>query len=282
MSPAVPQISIITATRNAGRYLARCRDSILSQTYANWEWLVQDALSTDATLEILKSVRDPRLSVVSEPDSGVYDAWNKALARSSGDWLIFLGADDFLFGSDVLALCAEYLRTLPPQIVFAYGALFFVEDAQKIRLTINRPLDAVYQAMPFNQGLPFPATFIRGDAARAAGFDASYRIAGDYAFAARLIAPGNVIRLPFYITGMQRGGLSDSPEYAGKCMDERRRVIRDIAYPRADAFLQGAYEHLENTDVSCLNRRDFRRFRKRHRKKLFWSRLLAKLRPGGA
>jgi glycosyltransferase involved in cell wall biosynthesis len=74
--------SIITATYNAETFLERLLASILSQSYPNFEWVVQDGGSTDNTLNILKKYPDVRIKIQSEPDRGIYDAWNKAVARA--------------------------------------------------------------------------------------------------------------------------------------------------------------------------------------------------------
>ena len=75
--------SVIIAVRNGAATLPRALDSLFSQTHAEWECLIQDALSEDGTADILAARPDERLNVVCEADSGVYDAWNRALDRIS-------------------------------------------------------------------------------------------------------------------------------------------------------------------------------------------------------
>lgn len=107
---------------NAAAQLERTLRSVERQCYPHWEIIVQDGGSTDGTLEILESHR-ASVSWVSEPDRGIYDAWNKAVARAGGDWALFLGADDFLMNDNVLAQCVHFLKRLDDGIVFAYGVL---------------------------------------------------------------------------------------------------------------------------------------------------------------
>jgi len=90
------KVSIITASYNAEKYIPRLVSSLLSQYNSNFEWVVVDGESTDKTLEILKKVSGINLIVDSRPDSGVYDAFNRAVQIASGDYILFLGADDFL------------------------------------------------------------------------------------------------------------------------------------------------------------------------------------------
>jgi len=80
-----PLVSIICFCRNRAQTIRRCIDSVLAQTYANIEFVVQDGASTDGTLEILKSYDDPRIKIVSEPDSGPAEAFWRVMNRCEGD-----------------------------------------------------------------------------------------------------------------------------------------------------------------------------------------------------
>lgn len=91
-----PLVSIVTATYNAKEYLPRLIASLRNQVNKNFEWVVVDGASTDGTLEILNNVNDINLTVDSRPDNGVYDAFNRAAQIASGNYILFLGADDFL------------------------------------------------------------------------------------------------------------------------------------------------------------------------------------------
>jgi len=103
------KFSIIIAAMNAESLIQRAILSVLTQIYPDYEIIVQDGGSTDGTLEILRRFKR-RVNWTSEPDAGVYDAWNKALARVTGDWALFLGADDFLLDKEALSKCAIYMK----------------------------------------------------------------------------------------------------------------------------------------------------------------------------
>ncbi len=95
------KISIIIATYNASKTLARCLSSIASQKVDDIEVIVVDGASTDNTLEIVNSFSSINIVCISEPDKGIYDAWNKGIKMSTGDWIMFLGADDYLIDSSM-------------------------------------------------------------------------------------------------------------------------------------------------------------------------------------
>jgi len=89
-----PLVTVITAVYNGNPYIAGCLDSVLSQDYSNIEHIVLDGGSSDGTVEMLRQYSDQLALWKSEPDEGVYDAWNKALLEARGEWICFLGADD--------------------------------------------------------------------------------------------------------------------------------------------------------------------------------------------
>lgn len=96
------KLSIIIPTYNSASTLRRALNSIVCQTFTDWEVLIMDGLSTDDTLEIAQSYNDSRIHIYSEPDKGIYDAMNKGIKRAVGKWLYFIGCDDWLLASNTL------------------------------------------------------------------------------------------------------------------------------------------------------------------------------------
>jgi glycosyltransferase involved in cell wall biosynthesis len=93
-----PLVSVVTATRNVAAVIPALHESLGRQTYANFEWVVADGASSDATVGLLHefAARSPWLRFSSEPDFGVYHALNKAIAASRGEYYVVAGADDIL------------------------------------------------------------------------------------------------------------------------------------------------------------------------------------------
>ncbi len=103
-----PKISIIIPTYNASKTLSVALESILEQTFTDYEILIVDGLSTDHTVELAKGYQDERIKIISEKDSGIYDAMNKGIRLAKGEWLYFLGSDDRLFDKDVLKKVSQW------------------------------------------------------------------------------------------------------------------------------------------------------------------------------
>jgi glycosyltransferase involved in cell wall biosynthesis len=90
-------VSIVTATFNAVNHLPKLIESLRGQTDKDFEWVVADGASTDGTLELLQSVSGINMVISSQPDFGIYDALNRAIKISSGEYYIVCGADDFFY-----------------------------------------------------------------------------------------------------------------------------------------------------------------------------------------
>ena len=93
-------ISIITATYNSAKTIEQTLKSVLNQSYTEYEYIIVDGDSSDSTLEIIKKYIIPfngKLKYISEPDNGIYDAWNKGINMAKGEWICFVGSDDILY-----------------------------------------------------------------------------------------------------------------------------------------------------------------------------------------
>ena len=125
-SDAVNQklFSIILATYNCGRKVENTLRSILSQNKELFELIVVDGASTDETLDYIKKYEN-RLTLISQPDKGVYDAFNKGIERATGEYLYFIGGGDCL-RADVLSLVKTFVPTEAP--AFIYGDAFFISE----------------------------------------------------------------------------------------------------------------------------------------------------------
>lgn len=83
--------------------------SVADQDFQDWEHIIVDGASTDGTLNIVQKYA--HLKTISEPDNGIYDAMNKGVTNAEGEWLYFIGADDFLHDKEVLATVNKHLNS---------------------------------------------------------------------------------------------------------------------------------------------------------------------------
>ncbi|NHM02735.1 glycosyltransferase family 2 protein [Flavobacterium difficile] len=113
-----PCFTIITASYNSEKTIAKTIKSVLNQDFTDFEYLIIDGNSNDSTLKIIKSFelkfkeKNINYNYISEPDNGIYDAWNKGIKMSSGEWISFLGSDDTYF-SDALTVYFKEIKKHP-------------------------------------------------------------------------------------------------------------------------------------------------------------------------
>jgi glycosyltransferase involved in cell wall biosynthesis len=123
-----PFFSIIIPTNNSVRTLQNALDSIFNQSFTDLEVLIIDNLSKDGTTGMIKEncSRYPGIRFVSEKDQGVYDAFNKGLQIATGEWIYFLGSDDRLHHSEVLAKVFKKLQAQDFDLL--YGNVLFANS----------------------------------------------------------------------------------------------------------------------------------------------------------
>ncbi len=178
-----PLVSIVTPTLNGARFLEQAIESVLSQDYANIEYLVMDGGSSDGSAAILKRY-EGRLHFVSEKDGGQADAINRGFARCTGEIFGFLNSDDIYLPGAISAAVRGFEEH--PEAAVIYGSAWHV-DANG-RKTGDYPVeDFSAAALARRCFLCQPAAFIRSGAFRSAGMlDASLRFSLDYDLWARL------------------------------------------------------------------------------------------------
>lgn len=211
MGLSLPKISVVTATFNSRKHIEGCIASIQRQTHGNREHIVIDGASQDGTVPWLQERCGIFDVLVSEPDSGIYNALNKGLARASGDVVGFLHSDDVYADADVLADVAQAFAD--PSVSAVYGDLAYVAaDGTPLRRSWRsqsfRPWMLRWGWMP-----PHPTLYVRRACYDAiGGFDEQFRISGDYHSVLKLFSlPGfRAVHLPRVLMHMRTDGASQT------------------------------------------------------------------------
>lgn len=221
-----PSISVIVAVFNGAKTLQQCIDSVAQQTYPNKELIVIDGGSTDGTVDLLKANREKINYWISEPDGGIYNAWNKGLAKEKGEWICFLGADDYFWNARVLDDIAEQLRSLPREIKVAYGQVMLVTPAGSSLYVVGEPWEKVKKQFAQVMSIPHQGVMHRRALFEQHGrFDESFRIAGDYELLLRELTTANAAYMPdTIVAGMQVGGVSSNPQNSILLLREMRKA----------------------------------------------------------
>ena len=220
-----PLISIVVSVFNGASTLQTCLDSVASQGYPAKELIVIDGGSTDGTRDILQRRVSELAYWVSEPDRGIYHAWNKALARARGEWICFLGADDYLWAPDTLERLAPVLAAAYPPVRVVYGQVAFVNERGGEMQRVGEDWSRARRRFGQIMCLPHTGLMHHRSLFETHGkFDESFRIGGDYEMLLRELRTGDALFVPdVMVAGMGHGGVSSDP--AGSL-----RLIREFRH----------------------------------------------------
>ncbi len=133
-----PTISVIIPVYNQAVYVSEAIQSVLGQTYPDFELIVVDDGSTDETPRILESFHDPRLRVFRQPNKGLSEARNYGLRESSAPLVTFLDSDDYFY-PDKLAVLSDYLQEHPEIGLVSGGTQYIDQKGQPLRQEVNSP-----------------------------------------------------------------------------------------------------------------------------------------------
>lgn len=204
------QISIIIATYNAAKTLRTCLDSIVSQMTEGTELIIVDGKSTDNTNEIIDSYGNNVTIHISEPDKGIYDAWNKAITRSSGKWITFLGSDDELMPNTIQNYERFFTENKGEEYDIICAKLYFISNTGKIIREVGEPWNW-YKLTHRKWKYAHPGLLHNRKLFDKFGlFDSQYKICADTDFLQRI---GPNIKAGFinqFLVKMSAGGISDS------------------------------------------------------------------------
>ena len=172
------KVSIITVCYNAFDYIEKTIESILIQTYGNIEYLIIDGGSNDGTLDIILKYNNKISKIISEKDSGIYDAMNKGLELATGDVVYFLNADDVLYDKDVIKDVVQKFKQ-NPNLLLLYGNVGYLFEANSVKDL--RKFNKISSKTILHENLCHQAVFAKRVLFDEIGmFDLQYKIVADY------------------------------------------------------------------------------------------------------
>jgi glycosyltransferase involved in cell wall biosynthesis len=222
----MPVLSIITINFNNAEGLRNTIDSVINQSFQDFEYLVIDGGSTDGSFEIIN--RTNRINIkVSEKDDGIYDAMNKGILKSTGDYLLFLNSGDLLC-EDVLekVFCKMYHQ----DILYGNMKINWGNDHKTIGI-MPKCLSLEHMV---KDTLWHPVSFIKKELFDRFGmYNTNYKIVADYDFFFKAIIANKVsyIHLDLTIAEYNTGGISSIAINKVKEKNERLSVLNSYLSP---------------------------------------------------
>lgn len=216
-----PLVSIITITYNAEETIGVTLESVSQQTFGNYEHIVVDGASTDHTIELARQY--PEVRILSERDSGLYDAMNKGMRLARGKYLLFLNSGDTFHDADTLAAYAVAARR-GDDIIF--GDTVIVDSQRHIigRRHLTAPVELTVDSFAKGMLVCHQAFMVRREIAP--DYDTSYRFSADYDWTVRCIKnadPRRCTNLGLIAIDYLRDGLTDRNKM--KSLRERYRIM---------------------------------------------------------
>lgn len=239
------KFSIITSCYNREATIRGAIRSVMAQTHPEIEYIVVDGASTDGSLEIIRqeerkaqsdSFRKAHpgftMKVISEPDSGMYEAINKGIRAATGDIVALVHSDDEMYATDTVERVAKDIELSGCDFLYADGLFVNAEDTSKV---IRNWIGGRYTRRKVRHGwLPLhPTCYIRRDVMLRLGlYNETYRIAADTDLLVRYLLGGHltVCYHPHYVVRMRMGGMSTDAAKRRRMWNEDIRVYRSHGF----------------------------------------------------
>lgn len=213
-----PLISIITACFNNENTINDTIESILNQTYTNLAYILVDGSSSDSTVSIIKSYerkfqeKKIQYKWISEPDNGIYDAWNKGLERATGDWIVFIGGDDYFKSNSSIQETVPFLnRYRESNCNFFYGKIEHINKNGGLVEISGKPWQNQKNKFKKMMNIGHSGSFHHKSLFSIHGnFDSTFQIAGDFEFLLREFKnqANNAYFVNKILIVMREGGIS--------------------------------------------------------------------------
>lgn len=212
------RFSVITVCLNEARSIRATCDSICTQSFKDFEWIVIDGASTDGTQELLNEYSSSIHLLVSEPDKGIYNAMNKGASKATGTYIIFMNGGDCFASSEALDLASQ-----AKSAQLLYGDVYLGNQNGELKIYP----DVIGPGYLLNKMIPHQSTFYERATFEAfGGYDESFKIAADYDLNARLLEAESVsychILHPIAIFDLK--GISNSKDFRSLRKQENHRI----------------------------------------------------------
>lgn len=243
-----PLISIITVSYNAVQTIEQTILSVINQTYENIEYIIIDGDSTDGTVDIIKKYADKIAYWVSEPDKGIYDAMNKGISLSHGDYLNFMNAGDYFFNTSTISNISKKIDN------YDYITGIAVYPNGKLWKPIKSSF--TFKDVFKGGGVNHQASFIK-KSLLTDGYDCRYTIISDeLLFLKKIVLQGFSYKsINQNICYYDNTGISNSPEAINKIREERKmfyqenipnRILADYIYLTREIFPIKVYRKIKH------------------------------------
>lgn len=196
-------LTVVTVVLNDVTHIEKTLQSVTSQSFNKFQYIVVDGGSTDGTLEVIQRYVDSIDILIIENDNGIFDAMNKGLKAATGEWINFMNSGDVYSSETVLITLIEEL-TVKCDVVYGDYEVCYGDFVVRVQ---SKEIGSLWKGMVCSH----QSIFFRTGKLKEIGFDGCYQIAADHAQLYQLIEKGCVVNyFPYTIAKASSGGVSDT------------------------------------------------------------------------
>lgn len=213
-------ISVVTPCFNSEKTIEKTLQSVLNQTYQNYEYIIIDGKSTDSTLNIIDQYKEKfgdKLKVVSEKDNGIYDAFNKGINLATGELVGIVSSNDYYEPDALENIAKEYNNE---KYAVIYGMMRTISGEKESSVVIYNH-EFINQKM-----ITHPTCFVTKKLYNDLGaYSLEYKSSSDYDFMLRISKNNEVVFKPIYkiISNFESGGISSTVVGERESLEIRRK-----------------------------------------------------------
>jgi len=205
------KLSIITINFNNVSGLLKTIESVISQTFRGFEYIVIDGGSSDGSVEVIKEYADKITCWVSEPDNGIYNAMNKGVLKATGEYCLFLNSGDWFVDNEVVK---DFINSNFNDDIISGNLILLCNERSEIRYAIKKE-DLGFEHL-FNNRIPHPATFIKRLLFDKYGlYNENFKIVSDWEFFLKCLIVFNCTysHIDRLVSNYDLNGISSNPKY---------------------------------------------------------------------
>lgn len=217
------KLSIITINRNDVEGLRKTIESVVTQTFADFEYIIIDGASTDGSVEVIKQYTDRVTYWISEPDKGIYNAMNKGILKAKGEYCLFLNSGDLLVSNVVLAKIFETKYRIDVLCGYVVGNY----DDRKTYL--YPPENYTFRSF-YGHNVPHQAEFIRRTLLISYGcYNEELKILSDYEFNIKALLGGAVFQnIAILVSEVNMNGISSDRQNEHILIEEGNLIFKKL------------------------------------------------------
>lgn len=221
----MPKLSIITINLNSSSGLHKTIESIVSQTFTEYEYIIIDGGSTDGSVDVINEFADKITFWESEPDKGIYNAMNKGLKQATGDIITFLNSgDNYCTPHSLESAIGHIKEKINLAELFFFDYIYKSDTSQKLISSS----DVINKFVISKKGFGHSSTFYRKTLFESIGqFEENFKISADRAFYMKAIVQDKLpfAYFPFPVSVFHEGGLSTNNNFKAILKEEDNEII---------------------------------------------------------